>query len=166
MGFSRQEYQSHLPISFSRESSWPRDQTLASCVSCTGRQVLYHWASWEAHINMMHPEFSVNLLYARSSAVTSVWSSWRWLFCLTEGTPWDVRYKPFFLAPNPLCRAGCSPHFILQYSVNWKILLGDICVSGTVVAIGDKAVSKMDWKKKQQLYFMGLALVCSINKYK
>ena len=32
-------------ISFSRGSSWPRDQT---CVSCIGRQVLYHWATWEA----------------------------------------------------------------------------------------------------------------------
>ena len=31
-------------ISFSRESSWPRDWT---CVSCIGRWVLYHWATRE-----------------------------------------------------------------------------------------------------------------------
>ena len=31
-----------VAISFSRESSQPRDQT---CVSCIGRQILYHWAT-------------------------------------------------------------------------------------------------------------------------
>ena len=29
-------------ISCSRESFWPRDQTHISCISCTGRQILYH----------------------------------------------------------------------------------------------------------------------------
>ena len=32
-------------ISSSRGSSWPRDGT---CISCIGRQILYHWATWEA----------------------------------------------------------------------------------------------------------------------
>ena len=31
-------------IAFSRGSSWPRDRTLVSHVSCIGRWVLYHWA--------------------------------------------------------------------------------------------------------------------------
>ena len=30
-----------VAISFSRGSIWPRDQT---CISCIGRQILYHWA--------------------------------------------------------------------------------------------------------------------------
>ena len=34
-----------VAISSSRGSSWPRDQTH---VFCTGRQILYHWATWEA----------------------------------------------------------------------------------------------------------------------
>ena len=33
-------------ISFSRESSRPRDRT---CISCIGRRILYCWAAWEAH---------------------------------------------------------------------------------------------------------------------
>ena len=37
-----------VAISFSRGSSQPRDQTRVSCVSCIGRQILYHWATWEA----------------------------------------------------------------------------------------------------------------------
>ena len=32
----------------SRGSSWPRDRTCVSHVSCIGRQVLYYWATWEA----------------------------------------------------------------------------------------------------------------------
>ena len=35
-------------ISFSRGSSWPRDQTRLSCGFCIGRRDLYHWATWEA----------------------------------------------------------------------------------------------------------------------
>ena len=34
-----------VAISFSRRSSWPRDQTSISCID---RQVLYHWPTWEA----------------------------------------------------------------------------------------------------------------------
>ena len=32
----------------SQGSSWPRDQTRVSCVLRIGRQILYHWAWWEA----------------------------------------------------------------------------------------------------------------------
>ena len=35
-------------ISFSRRSSQPRDQTHVSCISCIGRWILYHCATWEA----------------------------------------------------------------------------------------------------------------------
>ena len=37
-----------LAMPTSRGSSQPRDQTCVSCISCTGRQILYHWATWEA----------------------------------------------------------------------------------------------------------------------
>ena len=35
-----------VAISFSKGSSHPRDGAFVSGVSCTGRQVLYHWATW------------------------------------------------------------------------------------------------------------------------
>ena len=34
-----------VAIFFSGESSWPRDQTHISCVSCIDRWILYHWAT-------------------------------------------------------------------------------------------------------------------------
>ena len=40
-------------ISSSRVSSWPMDQSCFSWVSfigIIGRQILYHWATWEAHL--------------------------------------------------------------------------------------------------------------------
>ena len=36
-----------VAISSCKESSWPRDWTHVSCVSCIGRQILYHCATWE-----------------------------------------------------------------------------------------------------------------------
>ena len=37
-----------VAISFSRASSWPRDQTRASCVSHISRRILYHCTTWKA----------------------------------------------------------------------------------------------------------------------
>jgi len=39
-----------IAMSFSRESSRPRDQTRVFCISCTGRWILYHWATWKTHV--------------------------------------------------------------------------------------------------------------------
>ena len=36
-----------VAISFSRGSSWPRDLTRISCVSCIGRWILFHCTTWE-----------------------------------------------------------------------------------------------------------------------
>ena len=37
-----------VAISYSRGSSWLRDRTLVSYMSCTGRRILCHCATWEA----------------------------------------------------------------------------------------------------------------------
>ena len=49
-GISQARTLEWIATSFSRGSSWPRDQAQ---VSCTGRQVLYHWATREAQISRM-----------------------------------------------------------------------------------------------------------------
>ena len=36
-----------VAIPFSRRSSQPRDQTHVFCISCIGRQILCHWATWD-----------------------------------------------------------------------------------------------------------------------
>ncbi|CAI9167020.1 unnamed protein product [Rangifer tarandus platyrhynchus] len=37
-----------VALPFSRGSSRPRDQTHVSCITCIGRWILYHYATWEA----------------------------------------------------------------------------------------------------------------------
>ena len=44
-GISQARLAERVAISCSRGSSWPRDQTHVSCI---GRQILYHWATWGA----------------------------------------------------------------------------------------------------------------------
>ena len=39
---------------FSRGSSWPRNRTHVFYVSCIGRWVIYHWATWESPILLIH----------------------------------------------------------------------------------------------------------------
>ena len=39
-----------VAISSSRGSSWPRGLTHISCISCIGRQILYHRVTWEAPV--------------------------------------------------------------------------------------------------------------------
>ena len=55
-GISQATILQWVAISFSRGSSLPRDQTHVSCISCIGRQILYHWATWESPY-----EYSINI---------------------------------------------------------------------------------------------------------
>ena len=43
-----------VAISFSRESSQPRDQTRISNISCIGRQILYHWCHVGSPVQINH----------------------------------------------------------------------------------------------------------------
>ena len=53
-----------VAISSSRRSSWPRDQTHASCASCIGTLILYHWVTWKSQASfswVMNSLFPLNL---------------------------------------------------------------------------------------------------------
>ena len=56
-----------VAICYSRGSSWPRGQTQVSCISCIGRQILYHWAIWEALLTW-------KLIYSQVSGIRT-WTS-------------------------------------------------------------------------------------------
>ena len=47
-GISQARILKQVVIPFSRGPSLPRDWTQVFCVSCTGRCILYHWATWES----------------------------------------------------------------------------------------------------------------------
>ena len=46
-GISQARILEWVAISSSRKSSWPRDRTSISYVSCISRWILHHWAIWE-----------------------------------------------------------------------------------------------------------------------
>ena len=65
-----------VAICFSRGSSQPRDWTCVSWFSCIGRQILYHWATWEALSHGMKCEsFSVVSDSLRPHGLYSPWNS-------------------------------------------------------------------------------------------
>ena len=51
-----------VAISFSRGSSQPRDWNHVSCISCIRRWILYHWATWEAHLRRCSIQFSCSVI--------------------------------------------------------------------------------------------------------
>ena len=61
-GISQARILEWVAISFSKGSSWPRDQ---NCISCFGRQILYHWVKWKAP-NIKYKELKY-LMYLRST---------------------------------------------------------------------------------------------------
>ena len=66
-----------VAISFSRESSWPTDQTHVSCVSCIGRWILYHYhhlgSPWYSLVT-----FTMVTFTKHSSASLSLSGEGRW----------------------------------------------------------------------------------------
>ena len=60
-------------ISFSKGSSPPKDRTIFSCVSCNGRQILYHCTTWKAMspalLKISINNHTINTHPASSSAV-------------------------------------------------------------------------------------------------
>ena len=91
-----------IAISSSGESSWPRHQT---CISCIGRQILYHWAVWLAQLpkavittcilywEIFPPSLETSCHY-RISNRTFVFENLGWCyanwFFWTERTPVEV----------------------------------------------------------------------------
>ena len=97
-----------VTVSSSRESSRPTDWTHASCISCIGRLILYHWATWEAHL--VHRIFSINFRYFLSPFNSSaVWlCRLHGVKVLVLGTygAWDLCQLTFFILPSfSQCRA-------------------------------------------------------------
>ena len=61
-----------VAISFSRESSQPRDQTQVSCILYIDRQILYHCATWETQLQHFLIEVYSPLIADCSLLVQSV----------------------------------------------------------------------------------------------
>ena len=70
-----------VAIPFSRGSSWPRNQTWVSWVSCIGMWILYHCATWETQL------VTIKSAMEETELVYSVLWCWRRLLKV----PWTAR---------------------------------------------------------------------------
>ena len=146
-----------VSISFSRGPSQPGDWTHVSSISCSGRQILYHWASWEVtiHIMLVHDTHRVHIVARkiepkRCVCVYSVcmWCAWRVCVCkemahvLVEIKLWQVwfsrlahwRIKGRAAKATMTCRLERQPgsqYFNLRYYTAameiWTMLLRVWC---------------------------------------
>ena len=66
-----------VAISYCRVSSWPRDWTHISCISCIGRQIFYHCATWEALIPSCLWLFQWS--YLNGKVIDTKWKHRKWL---------------------------------------------------------------------------------------
>ena len=83
-GISQARILEWVAISYSRGSSWPRDWTWVSCVSCIGRQVLYHWCHLGSHKNC-------SICHQNTLPVQiAVWPAYRWEDSWTQLTDTDT----------------------------------------------------------------------------
>ena len=98
MGFSMASLVEWVAISFSRGSSWPKDQ---SCVSYTGRWILCHWATREAVFCCFSAKFSLNLF------------SGKMLGCFQQ-VPWKLHICACLCQCHPFCPWNLLP---LSFSV-------------------------------------------------
>ena len=99
-----------VAISFSRGSSWPRDQTQVSCIC---RQVVYHWVTREALgtwcpvltsvlVHKPDPEGDPGDFYIVHTAVAQTPSS------LHSNNIWVLKFQCFLLLPLSLCAQSRS----------------------------------------------------------
>ena len=122
-----------VAISFSRGSSWPRDWTQVSCVSCISRQILYHWATWEVstsdfteEMNTMRKETSLTFHFTHISVSVLKYSTIppgsTFNSLLHEGDHFAPSSLPFSRSfPSstpgpPLCISSFSPGSLLLIS--------------------------------------------------
>ena len=91
-----------VAVSSSRGSSRPRDQTLVSYVSCTGRQIIYHYTTWEAFFDL----FSSNFKSLCSFGLGGIWIGVHRFFALQPISPasWCPPLSDFIL-PSPPYRS-------------------------------------------------------------
>ena len=61
-----------VPMPYSRGSSWPRDQTHISYISCIGRWVLYHWRHLGSPSEHKSVNCTIDLLPGWTQAMTNL----------------------------------------------------------------------------------------------
>ena len=123
-------------ISFSRGSSPPKDQMH---ISCTGRWILYHWATREAHNNFymllnlafqelascVHDRYQSLIFLTRLYLV--LLSGWYW--------PYKISYNVFLFYFLEDFVKNRWPSISLQFSFGILLFSGSFCLSSKLTSL-------------------------------
>ena len=137
-----------VAISSSMGSSWPRDRTYVSCISCIGRQILYHWTTWET---LHQCKLWTSLIMVCYCSLTNYKNVPLWYRMLTVGEnvySWGRRstWKLSVLFSQFCCESKTA----LQNKVSLQV------VKNPPASVGHKRcrfhpwVGKMPWSRKWQ----------------
>ena len=122
-----------VAVSFSRGSSWPRDQTCVSYVSCTGRWVLYHLCHLgspsKRYVHVQIPETLNATLFGERIFVDVIilrlsWiPGWQWLLQAPHCLHWLIWQLYYFVVEHTYMKQdSLSQDFAFSGSQ-----CGDIC---------------------------------------
>ena len=75
-------------ISYSRGSSWPRDWTCVCCISCIGRQILYHCTNWETR-------YKLTINYQKTKNIFKMW-----MYGLSDFKSWICIWEHLGFQPH------------------------------------------------------------------
>ena len=105
-----------VAISYSRGSSQPRDWTWISCISCIGRQVLFHCATWVTFT------LAGEILDLKMEPVSN-----RWLegsCCVAQGAQLSALWRPAGVGGELMREGRCvyveQIHFAVQRKLRWR----------------------------------------------
>ena len=131
MGFSRAEILEWGAISYSRGSSQPKDWTHVSCISFTGRWILYHCTTWEAPYisdiiwllffflaSLQLAILNIKFLPDALHSLLTLWgqlspNSRNWSSLLPEVLPW----QPQSISQNPTAECLSSGRTSQNFSI-------------------------------------------------
>ena len=111
-------------------SSWPRDWIHISCVYCIGRQILYHWATWEDPTAEDVSEFS---LWLGPKILQAMW--------LSQKTNKQMKKKPLTVLlclqhthQSDSVKHRCD-HPVPQYPPLYTVIVLKSCSLGTSLMV-------------------------------
>ena len=100
----------------SRGSSWPRDQTHVSCISCTASGFFTHWATWEAWFLVyweFYPKWVLGFVRCFSASVNMImWLSYFWPVDVMDYINWFSNVESTLhqiRSVAQLCPTLCDP---------------------------------------------------------
>ena len=146
-----------VPISFSRGSSWPRNQTH---ISCPGKQILYHWTTWEAPQNPGEKPSQATAVLQQPQTewhqrIAILFHWWIWQFChsgrtwkellsvlqemwsmmwegsrLDKGTPFQDAFLIHMYAHHWQARRLLPPGLVSQDTYKWPFQCSNFKIVG------------------------------------